>query len=103
MSKDGSVTVSAEITNTGEYEATEVVQCYMQDPYARIVQPVRKLLDFKKVTLQPGEQQTVSFTLLASQFAYLDQKLNKVLESGTIKLWVAPHARAGEAVEIDVV
>ena len=102
VSKNDSVTVSAVITNTGKFAATEVVQCYMQDPYARVVQPVRKLLDFKKVTLQPGAQQTVSFTLSASQFAYLDQKLNKVLESGNIKLWVAPHARAGEAVEINV-
>lgn len=58
---DDVLTVTATITNTGNFPAAEVAQLYLGIPAAG--QPIRQLRGFNKVYLQPGEQQTVAFPL----------------------------------------
>ena len=54
MSRDGSVTASVDVTNTGARTGDDVVQLYIHDPVASISQPVRRLRGFERVTLEPG-------------------------------------------------
>lgn len=69
----GSVTVTADVTNTGSREGSEVVQLYVAPPAAqRSIRPAQELKGFAKVNLQPGEIVKVSFTLQESAFAYYD-------------------------------
>jgi beta-glucosidase len=88
MSSGGSVRVSVDIQNTGQYRGDEVVQLYTRDPVASVTRPIKELKGFRRVTLAPGETTTVTFTLSAAQLSFLDQSMTPVLEPGTINVMV---------------
>lgn len=64
--------VSVTVTNTGDRAGKEVVQLYVAPPVNGIFRPLRELRAFAKVTLAPGESQTVSMTVSRRGFAYYD-------------------------------
>jgi beta-glucosidase len=91
----GEVTVSANIANSGSREATEIVQLYTHQVTASVVQPVRLLKNFRRVTLKPGEMQRVSFRLKSADLAFYNQDLKLVTEPGKFEVWIAPNAESG--------
>jgi len=94
MRVGGSLTVSAEVANTGGVEADEVVQLYIRELAASISRPVRELKDFRRVHLKPGEKQTVTFTLESSELEF-HKGAQLVSEPGLFQVWVAPDSSAG--------
>ena len=94
MSPTGSVTVSVNVQNTGARSGDEVVQLYIHDPVASIVQPVRRLEGFQRVTLAPGQTTTVRFTLKGSNVGFYDNTGNFVVEPGTIEAYVGDSSTA---------
>jgi len=82
------LTVSIEVTNSGDRAGDEVVQCYLTDVEASTVVPVRKLVGFTRVTLEPGEARTVPFTVTARQMALIDDAGKAVLEPGEFTVTV---------------
>ena len=59
------------VKNTGDTAGTETVQLYIHDVAASVVRPVKELKDFRKVTLQPGEEQKVEFTINEKELRFL--------------------------------
>ncbi len=94
MPMNGSIRVSARITNSGKRAAEEVVQLYVHDRVASITRPVRELKAFRKVALAPGQSQVVSFTLTPGDLAFYGLQDRSVIEPGTFDLWLAPSAEA---------
>ena len=84
----GTVAISVDVTNTGDRAGDEVVQLYVRDVEATVARPVLELRGFRRVTLQPGECTTVTFTLSAEQFAYVGADRRRVVEPGAIDLFV---------------
>ena len=64
------LTVSVDITNTGNMAGKEIVQVYVHDRKSGLVRPPKELKGFAKVELQPGETKTVSIDLDFRAFAY---------------------------------
>lgn len=86
MSEGNSVDVTVRVTNSGDRPGTEVVQLYASDRYASVSRPVQELAGFARVELAAGESADVTFTLAATQFAFLDAHLRWVVEAGEIDL-----------------
>ncbi len=84
----GELTISAEVTNTGDRSGDEVVQLYVRDPEATVARPVLELRGFRRIGLAPGECRRVSFRLSAEQFAYVGADYERVIEPGVIKVFV---------------
>ena len=84
----GRIRVSARVANTGSRAGDEVAQLYINDPVASISQPVRRLRGFERVTLQPGQAQTVSWTLDRDDVGYYDNRGRFVVENGRINVYV---------------
>ncbi|MBO0807028.1 MAG: glycoside hydrolase family 3 C-terminal domain-containing protein, partial [Actinobacteria bacterium] len=82
------VTVSATVSNTGSRAGTEIVQLYFRDPVCSVTRPVRQLLGFARLPLEPGEARTVSFDVHSDRFAFVGPDLVRVVEPGTIELQV---------------
>jgi beta-glucosidase len=88
------VTVEFELANTGKRAGAEVTQIYVQPVHPGVSRPVKELKGFKRVFLQPGENQTVSVTLVPSAFAYYDvNKKGWVAEKGEYKILVGSSSR----------
>ena len=77
MKKNGKVTVSVPVTNTGKREGTETVQVYVKrlnDPGA----PIKALKGFQKLSLKAGETKTATITLDGEAFEYYDEKIDEL-------------------------
>ncbi len=82
------VTISVDVRNAGDCTGDEVVQLYLQDPVASVTRPVQELKGFKRVTLRPGEQKTVSFDIPAQVMAFYNRQMELVVEPGEIMVMV---------------
>jgi beta-glucosidase len=100
---DGTLTVSAQITNVGEREGEEVPQLYIHDRVASLTRPVRELKGFKKIKLAPGASTTVSFTLTRRDLQFVGQDLQWVAEPGDFDVWIASSSAAGVPVRFTLV
>lgn len=85
-SKDGKFEASIDLSNTGTREGTEVVQLYIRDCYSNVSRPVKELKDFRRVSLKPGESQTVSFTIPAEKLAYYNENMEWTVEPGEFEI-----------------
>ncbi|MEU1604633.1 beta-glucosidase family protein [Micromonospora matsumotoense] len=93
------VEVSVEVTNTGDRAGTEVVQLYTRQRRSRVKQPLRQLRDFARVTLAPGQRQTVTLRLRTTDLSWWDAHLGgPVVEDATHTLLVGRSARDIRAV-----
>ena len=95
IKQNGQIEVSVDIKNTGNVDGKEIVQLYVHDMVAFVTRPQKELKDFQKVFIPKGETKTVKFTLSGSQLAFYNQQLNKVVEPGEFRLWVAPDSQSG--------
>ncbi|MBW4082063.1 glycoside hydrolase family 3 N-terminal domain-containing protein [Paenibacillus sp. S150] len=84
-------TVSITVTNTGEREGAEVVQLYISDVASKVSRPAKELKGFRKITLSPGEAQTVEFEVGAEQLQYIGPDYRPVVEPGAFKVLVGSH------------
>lgn len=99
----GSVVVKATVRNTGGRAGDEVVQVYLRDPAASIVQPVRRLRGFQRVTLAAGASRTLSFTLTPADVGFYDSAAQFLVERGLIQIFVGTSSSAPQAGSFDVV
>ncbi|MAT97004.1 MAG: glycosyl hydrolase [Anaerolineaceae bacterium] len=89
----GGVTVSVEVTNTGDVFGKETVQVYVCDKQSGLVRPYKELKGFAKVALQPGETKTVSIDLDFRAFAYYHPEYRQwITEDGEFDLLIAASA-----------
>jgi len=94
---DGRFTAAVTVTNTGEVAGTDVVQLYGRDVHATVARPVAQLLGYVRVPLEPGESRRVVFDVPAARFAFTDLQYVRVVEPGTVEVWVGDHAEASSA------
>jgi beta-glucosidase len=92
---DGRLTVSADITNTGSRAGDDVVQLYIHDQVASILQPVRRLDGFQRVTLNPGQTRTVTFKLGPAQLGFYNNQGQFAVEPGGFDVYVGDSSVGG--------
>ncbi len=95
IAPDGQLTVSVEVTNTGQRAGDEVVQLYIHDVAASVTRPVKELKGFARITLQPGERRRVSFTLGRAQLGFYNRAMRFVVEPGAFQIFVGPNSAEG--------
>lgn len=92
LTKSGSITVSVDITNTGNYEGKEVVQLYIRDLVGSVTRPVKELKGFQKVLIKRGETKTVSFTITEKDLKFYDYNLDLVAEPGQFEVFIGTNS-----------
>lgn len=86
LTKENTILVTTEITNTGEVDGEEVAQLYIRDNVSSVTRPVKELKGYQRVFLKAGETKTVEFTLGAESLAFYDIDMNYVVEPGTFTI-----------------
>lgn len=86
--KNGELTVSVDVKNTGGFLGDEVVQLYIRHEGASVVMPIKELRGFKRITLQPNESKTVTFLLTSKELSLWNKQLERVVELETIKVMI---------------
>ena len=92
LTRNGKVTASVTVTNTGKHDADEIVQLYIHNPAARIARPVKELKGFRRIHLKAGERQRVDFSLTPALLTYKDAEGNDILDPGKFDIMVGPNS-----------
>ena len=82
------VRVGVDVTNTGDREGDEVVQCYATDLVASVARPDLQLVGFARVRLAPGEARRVRLEIPPCRLAFTDERLRRVTEPGEVRIAV---------------
>ncbi len=93
MDKNGSITASVTITNTGNFDADEIVQMYIRDKVASISRPVKELKGFERISLKKGESRTVSFPITEELLKFYNSELEWVSEPGEFEVMIGANSR----------
>jgi beta-glucosidase len=93
LTKDGAVTVSVDVKNTGPRDGDEVVQLYVAHIGSLVAGPQQELKGFRRVMIHAGETRTVTIPLKASALAYWDGK-GFAVESDNVEIRVGGSSDA---------
>lgn len=93
LTMGGSLTLTVDVTNTGDRDADEVVQLYVRDLVGSLSRPVKELKGFKRINLKKGETKTVSFTVTPDNLMFYNQQLEYKCEPGDFNIMVGPNSR----------
>ncbi len=91
----GTLTVTADITNTGSRAGDDVAQLYIHESGTSILQPVRRLDGFQRVTLAPGQHQTVTFKLGSANLGFYNNQGKFAVEPGAFDVFVGDSSVGG--------
>jgi beta-glucosidase len=103
IAAEETATLSVDVTNTGERAGDEVVQLYVHDLLSTTVtRPVKLLKGFQRMTLQPGECQTVTFPVGKEQLQFLDVDMKLTVEPGQFALMVGGSSKTEQSILLEV-
>jgi beta-glucosidase len=89
LTKDGQMSVTLNVRNTGKRDGQEVVQLYVTHEGSKVERPIKELKGFQRVALKAGETKIVLFQLKAKDLAYWDaDKKQWVVEDEKVNLMV---------------
>lgn len=83
-----SVSCKVIVKNTGEYTGKETLQLYIRDLVSSVTRPVKELRGLQQITLEPGEQKEVSFSLEKEDLGFYNKDLEYVVEPGDFEIMV---------------
>ncbi|HEX5048005.1 MAG TPA: glycoside hydrolase family 3 N-terminal domain-containing protein [Gammaproteobacteria bacterium] len=92
VAKDGTATVSVDVRNSGKRAGDETVQLYVHDEVSSVTRPTKELKGFQRVTLGPGEQKTVTFTLGPEALQFWNAEMQRVVEPGEFDVMAGPNS-----------
>lgn len=89
ISDTETLNVTVNVKNTGKVQGKEIVQLYVHEIETSVVRPIKELKGFEKISLEVGEEKTVSFELNKRSFAFYDDRLNDwTVKSGKFEILV---------------
>jgi beta-glucosidase len=91
---DGTLKVTATVTNTGSREGVEIAQLYTRDLAASLTRPVRELKGFERIPLKPGEKQAITFEVPAKALGFFNEAGEFIVEPGKFHVWVGGSSEA---------
>lgn len=83
---NGTVTATMSVANTGERDGETVVQLYVDDPVAQVVQPVTRLIGFQRLAVNAGATRTVTMSISSDCFSFTGVHGYRIVEPGELKL-----------------
>lgn len=86
--EDTPIFVSVVVSNVGKYSGKEIVQFYVQDVVGEVIRPVKELKGFKKIHLNPGEKEKVTFELNEKMVRYVHSNLDVCSDAGEFRVYI---------------
>ncbi len=93
IKRNESAVVRVEVTNTGRISGDEVVQMYIRDKVSSVTRPVKELKGFKRITLAPGQTETVTLAITPEHLSFYDINRKYVVEPGEFEIMVGNSSR----------
>ncbi len=92
INRNETLKIEVEITNTGDFDGSEVAQLYIKDLVGSVTRPVKELKGFEKIFLKKGEKKVVSFQISADDLKFFDKNMNFNFEAGTFEIFIGGNS-----------
>ena len=92
INRNETLKIEVEITNTGDFDGSEVAQLYIKDLVGSVTRPVKELKGFEKIFLKKGEKKVVSFQISADDLKFFDKNMNFNSEAGTFEVFIGGNS-----------
>jgi beta-glucosidase len=92
MNFTNDLTVSVDLTNTGDFDGKEVVQLYIRDLVGSVTRPIKELKGFQKIFVKKGETEIVSFKISIEELKFYNSNLDYVAEPGTFQVFIGSNS-----------
>src|SRR5580700_7987321 len=89
---EGRSTISVDVTNSSAVRGDEVVQLYIREEVSSVTRPVKELRGFRRITLNPGETNTVEYVLGPDELSFLNRDMHRVVEPGVFTIMVGGNS-----------
>ncbi|MCR5502979.1 MAG: beta-glucosidase BglX [Lachnospiraceae bacterium] len=99
MTYEENITASVKVRNTGKVPGDATVQMYIRDLSGSRIRPVRELAGFKRISLNPGEEEEVSFVIKEEMLRFWTADGKWESEPGKFHVWLCDSSIDGEALE----
>ena len=93
INEDETLTVSCQVTNTGQRDGEEVVQLYIRDITGSVTRPLKELKGFQKILLKAGESKDIQFQITANDLSFYRQDMSFGWEPGKFTVFVGGNSR----------
>lgn len=103
LSNSGKITASVTVTNSGSYDAKEIVQLYTRDVVGSVTRPMKELKGFQKVAIKKGETKTVRFEITTEDLKFYNSDLNFVAEPGKFEVFIGTNSDTENKNEFELV
>jgi beta-glucosidase-like glycosyl hydrolase len=95
-------TVTVSIKNTGTRRGDEVMQVYIRDVVSSVTRPMKELVGFERVTVDPGETRTLTFTIGPDALSLINRDMKRVVEPGRFDVMVGTSPKMLTTIPLDV-
>ncbi|MCB0436750.1 MAG: glycoside hydrolase family 3 C-terminal domain-containing protein, partial [Mangrovimonas sp.] len=102
IDEKGTIDVSVDVTNSGNYDGKEVVQLYLRDLVGSVTRPVKELKGFQKVEIKKGETKTITFHLTVEDLKFYNYDLDFVAEPGKFQVFVGTNSDTQNGAEFEL-
>jgi beta-glucosidase len=102
MSRSGKVIASVDISNVGKRKGDEIVQLYIHQKVSSVTRPVKELKDFARISLEPGETKTESFTIDRSKLAFWTKAMSYDTERGSFEIMIGKNSETVQKADLTV-
>ena len=92
ISRNETLKISVNVTNSGNYDGAETVQLYIKDVVGSVTRPVKELKRFEKVVIKKGETKTISFEITAEDMRFYDKNMKFTAEPGDFEIFVGGNS-----------
>lgn len=103
LSRKEEILCSLKVTNRGKYAGIETIQLYMRDKIADISRPVRQLIKYKQVNINPNETKVVEFTISEKDLCYWNTKNEYKSDNGLFEFMIGKDSSKGISFEIKLI
>lgn len=98
---DQTLTASINVTNSGKYDGSEVVQLYIRDLVGTVTRPVKELKGFEKVFIKAGETKTITFTITPEDLKFYNYDLQYDWEAGDFVIMAGGNSRDVKTAQVN--
>ena len=99
MTSDDTITATVKVRNTGDMKGDVTVQLYIRDVTGSRVRPIRELAGFKRISLEPGSEEIVSFKISEEMLRFWTAEEKWDSEPGRFNVWLCDNSVDGETLE----
>lgn len=103
LSRKGKISCSINVTNKGDYVGVETVQLYMRDKVADISRPVKQLIKYKQIMLNPNETKKVQFTIDEKDLRYWNSENQYKSDEGLFEFTLGKDSLEGISFEVRLI